>query len=156
MKTFNLKFLAADKFLYDGPCKGIVVPISDGEYGILPGHLAMLSTIVPGKIKALIDDEDIISFINKKGIKGFDIDSIKDEAGEKIIVVVEQGIVEVKGDNVIIAVDSAEFIPEIDLNRALRAEQKAKEKLLNKQSKVEYKLTQAAIARALNRIKAKH
>ena len=156
MKTFNLKILAADRDLYEGPCSSLIIPVYDGEYGILPGHAAMISTIVPGVVKAQIDDKNLINFFSKRNIKNIDINDIKDKSKEKVLVVVEQGIVSVNEDNVTIAVDSAEFIPEIDINRAKRAQAIAKEELLKQQSKVEYKLTQAAIARALNRIKAKN
>lgn len=155
MKTFNLKILASNRDFYEGPCSSITVPIFDGEYGILPGHSSMISTIVPGTIKARIEDEDLLAFFNKKNIKNIDLESIKDESGEKIVIVVEQGIVTVKDDNITIAVDSAEFIPEIDINRALRAEVIAEEELRKKQSNVEHKLVMAAFSRALNRIKAK-
>ena len=155
MKTFNLKILASNRDLYEGPCSGLTVPIYDGEYGVLPGHSSMLSTIVPGKVKAQIEDEDLIAFFNERNIKNIDLDSIKDDAGEKIVIVVEQGIITVKDNNVTIAVDSAEFIPEIDINRALKAQALAKEELLKKKSIVEYKLAMSAISRALNRIKSK-
>lgn len=156
MSTFNLRFLAADKDIYEGPCKSLVVPIYDGLYGVQPGHAAMVSTIVPGEIKAEIDDEDLKKFFYKKGIKNIDIENIKDETKEKVVVVVEQGVITVNNDDVIIAVDSAEFVNEIDLVRAQKAFDLANEELLIKQSKIENQLTQAALARALNRVKAKN
>lgn len=156
MSTFNLRFLAADKDIYEGPCKSLVVPVYDGSYGILPGHAAMISTIVPGEIKAEIEDRYIEDFLRKKGVKDINIDSLKDESKEKIVVVVEQGVITVNNNDVIIAVDSAEFVNEIDLIRAQKAADLANEKLLIKQSKIENQLTQAALARALNRVKAKN
>ncbi len=155
MKTFNLKILASDRYIYEGPCKSVVVPIYDGEYGILPGHSPMISIIVPGEVKAKISDDDFLLFVKKNNNKYNDLNSLKDQSGQNFLLVVEEGIVSVNNNDVTIAVDSAEFIPEIDINRALRDERLAKEELLQKQSQVEYKLTQASIARALNRIKAK-
>lgn len=155
MKSFNLKILASDRYVYEGPCESVVVPIFDGEYGVMPNHSPMISTIVPGEVKAKIKDNDFLSFVNKHYKKSVNIDKLKDKSGQNFLIVVEEGIITVNNNDVTIAVDSAEFVPEIDINRALRDERLAKEELLKKQSQVEYKLTQASIARALNRIKAK-
>ena len=56
----------------------------------------------------------------------------------------------------LVLVDSAERPEEIDTNRAKRAEAKAREALLQKQSIQEYKFTQATLARAINRLRVSH
>lgn len=107
MKTFNLKILAADKYIYDGPCKSLQVPIFDGLYGILPGHSAMLSSIKPGKIFADIDDKDFLEFI-KNNNKNYDISNSKNVEG-KFAFICKEGIISVNSDKVVIALSQADF-----------------------------------------------
>ena len=50
MNTFNVKILASDGAEYQGPCVSLIVPTSDGQYGIMALHSNMISAIVPGKL----------------------------------------------------------------------------------------------------------
>ena len=56
---------------------------------------------------------------------------------------------------VLILVDSCERPEEIDVNRAKKAEAKAKEELLQKKSIQEYQSAKLHLARAINRLKVK-
>ncbi len=103
MSTFNLKILAADNHVYEGPCSYVKVPLTDGQYGILPGHSAMLSAIVPGVVVAKIDENSFLDFANKNNV---DITSIKND-NDKYSFLVSQGIISVNKNDVVIAVSSA-------------------------------------------------
>ena len=58
-------------------------------------------------------------------------------------------------ERVIVLAATLERPEDIDRNRALAAKQRAEERLRQKQSQYEYYQTQAALARALARLKAK-
>ena len=58
-------------------------------------------------------------------------------------------------DGVLVLVDAAERPEEIDKNRAERAAAAAKEALLQKRSIREYRLAEANLARAINRLRVK-
>ena len=131
MTEFSLRILAAERSFYDGKCVSLVVPITDGSYGIQANHRNMVAAIVPGIIEYSLPD------------------------GERVEAVVSQGILVVADNVVKVLVDSIETQDEIDLNRAKAAAEEAKEALLQKKSVQEYKSAQMRIAREMNRLKLK-
>ena len=50
MNTFSLVVLAAEKPFYNGQCESLVIPTTDGQYGIQAKHCDMIAAIVPGMI----------------------------------------------------------------------------------------------------------
>ena len=131
MTEFSLRILAAERSFYDGKCVSLVVPITDGSYGIQANHRNMVAAIVPGIIEYSLPD------------------------GERVEAVVSQGILVVADNVVKVLVDSIETQDEIDINRAKAAAEEAKEALLQKKSVQEYKSAQMRIAREMNRLKLK-
>ena len=76
-------------------------------------------------------------------------------AGETLYAAVSAGLVKVEDGEVLVLVDAAERPEEIDKNRAERAAAAAKEALLQKRSIREYRLAEANLARAINRLRVK-
>ena len=68
--------------------------------------------------------------------------------GEEYRAAVSEGLVKVEGGDVLVLVDSAERPEEIDANRA-------REEMIQKRSIQEYRMAQANLARALNRLRVK-
>ena len=68
---------------------------------------------------------------------------------------VSDGFLELARNHIIMLVDSAEWPEEIDVNRAESAKERANERLHHRLSAHEYATTQAALARALARLKLK-
>ena len=88
----------------------VVLPTETGEVGILPGHIPLLTRIVPGELQ--VANEGHIEFI-----------------------AVDKGFAEVMGDKVSVLAEDAVNVHEIDLQsvedarkRALEALQEAHEK----------------------------
>ena len=73
--------------------------------------------------------------------------------GKWLEAVLSEGFMEITNKKTIILVDSAEWPDEIDANRAKAAKERAEEKLHRQLSQAEYIRSQAALARALARLK---
>lgn len=129
MDTFGLKIIAIDRIFYEGRCRKLILPAPDGEMGILPNHENMVIAVNIGDIR------------------------IELEENQWTDVAVGAGFAEVVNNRVTILVDTAERPEEIDIRRAKDAKDRAEEQLRQKQSIKEYYRTQAALARAMNRLK---
>ena len=132
MSQFQVFILAADNVLYEGTCESLIVPTSQGQYGILANHSNMISAVIPGLLTYRVPD------------------------GEEQFAAVSAGIVKVENNEVLVLVDTAERPEDIDANRAKRAADEAKEAILQKRSIQEYHSAQANLARAINRLKVKN
>ena len=132
METFRVHILAADKTFYEGPCVSITVPTTDGERGILAHHSSMIAAIKPGTLRYQVPGE------------------------EPVLAAISPGMVKVENNDVLVLVDSAERPEEIDVVRAQREIDEAREILLQKRSRQEHRIAEATMARALNRIRVKN
>ncbi len=99
---------------------------SEGEFGVLPGHVPFITTL---KIGMLI--------IKKDGQTGY--------------IFVSSGYAEVTFDKVVVLADSAEKAEDIDVDRAVSARQRAEERL-KQAEKIDFGRATAAIERATIRI----
>ena len=80
----------------------VTLPGSEGELGILPDHIPLLTTL----------DTGIVSYSN---------------GSQKQILVVHWGYAQVEGERVTILAELAESVSEIDMDRAKLAESKARD-----------------------------
>lgn len=131
MNQFMIRILASDRVFYEGPCESLIVPTMNGQYGILAGHSNMVSAIIPGKLTYRVP------------------------GGTNQEVAVSSGMVKVEKEEVLLLVDTAERPEEIDINRAIRDAEEAKEQMLQKRSFQEYRMAQTNLAKAINRLKLK-
>lgn len=131
-KPFQVHILAADRAFYEGECESLVLPTLQGQYGILAGHSNMIAAVVPGILQYKMPGQPAQT------------------------AAVSAGLVKAEGGEVLVLVDTAERPEDIDENRAKRAADEAKEKLLQKRSIQEYRSAQASLARATSRLRAKH
>ena len=131
MKKFRLRFLCADETEYDDECVSVYVPLTDGYAGIFADHANMRAILSGGELRI--------------------------DTGDRIIeYAVTEGMIRVTGDEVLILAFNAERPEEIDEKRAEEAAQRARFRLKQKRSELEYRMDQAALSRALNRLKVKH
>lgn len=126
--TFLLEVLTPDRSFFSGEVEVLIIETIDGQMGVLKNHIPMVVAVSIGPIKIKKD-------------------------GEWLEAVLSEGFMEVKQDKTIILCDSAEWPNEIDANRAKAAEERARERLQNQLSTVEYMRSQAALQRALSRLK---
>ena len=129
MSTFTLSVLAADRPFYIGACSSLVLPTTQGQYGVLAYHSNTIKAVVPGQLEFTLPD------------------------GQIRRAAVSEGMVKIENNDVLILVDSAERPEDIDIARARKAADEAREQMLQKRSIMEYRNAQASLARALNRIR---
>lgn len=109
----------------------MIAPTNEGQYGILAKHRNVITATVPGVLKYKLPNQEFKT------------------------AAVSSGLVKIENGEVLILVDSCERPEEIDVNRAKKAEAKAKEELLQKKSIQEYQNAKLHLARAINRLKVK-
>lgn len=129
--VFYLEMVSPENTFFSGNAKQIVLPGIDGSYGVLANHEPMVTAISAGTVRFLTEDDRWLE------------------------AVISDGAVEIMPERVILLAATIESPEEIDVNRALRAKQRAEERLRQKQSQMEYYQTQAALSRALARLKLK-
>lgn len=129
--VFYLEMVSPEDVFYSGNALQIILPGLDGSYGVLPGHEPMVTAITAGEVR------------------------FQDAEGQWRPAVVSDGCVEVMPERVILLAATIERPEEIDINRAKAAKERAEERLRQKQSQQEYSQTQAALGRALARLRSK-
>ena len=128
MANFNLKIYATDKVVFEGECESLVLPAPDGEYAILPNHEDVLVALTMGETRFTT-------------------------GGEKSIFFTGLGFCYFNNNSAVVFVDTAERPEEIDERRAREAKERAEERLRQQQSKHDFYTSQAALSRAMSRMK---
>jgi F-type H+-transporting ATPase subunit epsilon len=98
---------------------------SEGEFGVLPGHVPFVTTLKIGILTCKKGNESKYFFVN-------------------------WGYAEVGHDKVMILADSAERSEEIDLDRAIAARKRAEERLKHAEN-VDFARAESALERAVTR-----
>jgi F-type H+-transporting ATPase subunit epsilon len=130
MKSFPVRVIASNKIFYEGDCTYLVIPESTGQKAFMADHETVAVAIVMGKLKITKPD------------------------GEVIEALVGNGFAHVRHGAVTVLVDTAERPEDIDIIRAEEAKHRAEERLRQKMSSQEYHHSAAALARAMERLKA--
>ncbi len=99
---------------------------SEGEFGVLPGHVPFITTLKPGML-------------------------IIRNSGKTEYVFVSSGYAEVTFNKVVVLADSAERAEDIDIDRALAARKRAEDRL-RQAEKIDFGRATAAIERATIRV----
>jgi F-type H+-transporting ATPase subunit epsilon len=103
--TIRCEIVSQDRQVFSGDAEMVIVPGMDGEMGILPHHVPLLSTLKYGVVRVRFQ-------------------------GKEDIFTVAGGIVEVQPDCVTVMADTAENVAEIDVARADAARKRAVEQML--------------------------
>ena len=127
---FHLDILAASVPFYRGDCVSLVLPTTDGEYGILANHSNAVGAVTAGELR------------------------FETAEGEQRRAAVAPGLFKVENGRVLLLVDAAERPEDIDKNRAEAARIRAEERLQHKQSMHEYYQSKIALNRAMQRLQA--
>ncbi|OGR25030.1 MAG: ATP synthase F1 subunit epsilon [Desulfobacterales bacterium RIFOXYA12_FULL_46_15] len=109
----------------------VVAPGSEGEFGALKGHTTFLTSLKLGTLR------------------------YKDSAGKERYVFINGGFAEVLPTKVTILAESAERRKDIDVERAVKAKERAEKRLASRSPETDLVRAEAALRRALHRIKIK-
>ena len=128
--TLKLEIVTPEAKIYSEDVEMVTLPGIDGEMGIYPLHMPLMTQLVAGEI------------IVRKG-------------GENIFLAVGDGFVQVTGQRVAVLTDMAVRAENIDEAAAEQALQRAEARLAQKLSDEEAATIQASIAHATVQIKVK-
>lgn len=130
MGKLYLEVITPEKVVVSQEADIVVAPGTLGEFGVLPEHVAFLSGIVPGELRFTLD-------------------------GKKELLAVTSGFSEVFKNRVSVLVEAAEMSHEIDVERARRAMERAKERLEKDRGTedIDFLRAESALRRAIVRIK---
>jgi F-type H+-transporting ATPase subunit epsilon len=126
--TMHVEVVTAERELYNGEADMLIAPGSEGELGILPRHAALLTMLKVGQMLIRLGDAEEPLFVSG-------------------------GFLEVSNNSVIVLAETAERAEEIDEARAQEARRRAQERLQQAQSNVERVELEAALERAIARLR---
>ena len=123
-----LEIVTPERMSFNGGVEEVTIPGTEGEFGVLRGHEAFLTSVDIGEL----------SFIKE---------------GKKTYYAINTGYAEVTAHRVTVLIETAERSDSIDKDRATRAKENA-ETRLSKLSKddFEFEKNRLALERAINRI----
>ena len=130
MADFHLQIATADGLLYDGPAERVIVRTTEGDVGLLKGHIDYVAALKDVSELRLTAD------------------------GKTRIAAVSGGFVSVTKEITHIFATTLEWADEIDKNRAEHAKEIAEKRLQEKkQEDLDHKLAELKLKRAINRIR---
>ena len=141
MATVQVDVVSAERSLYSGVAKFVVLPGESGELGIMPGHTPLISRIRPGLVRIVLED------------------------GTEESIFVAGGLLEVQPRHITVLSDTAIRGGELDAEKAEAARQAAQEALANAKDKavidamqavLDMLVAQASAARRIREITNKH
>lgn len=127
MEQFKLQIITPDRVFYEGNAKMVEFNTTEGEIGVLPGHIPMTVILKPG-ILTITEAEEV-----------------KEAA-------LHAGFVEILPETVTILAEIVEWPSEIDEERALAAKERAEERIHEHSPQTDMLRAQTALQRAIARI----
>ena len=128
-KTFDLVVVSPEDLVYQGKVQHIMVKGSEGDLGIYPGHLQLLSQIAPGPVRFVTEDN------------------------EEELLYVSGGILEVQPHQVSILADVIERPQDVNETAAIEAKEKAEAMLASKSKDVDERQVNHDLSEAVARLR---
>lgn len=129
VKTLRLEVVSAEDQLFSGDVQSVQVTGSEGEMGVLPGHISLLTALKPGMVRVVT------------------------EAGEEELFYVAGGVMEVQPEVVTVLADTAVRGGDLDEQAAEKAMQEAREALTHSVPDMSYAEAAAELARAVAQLR---
>jgi F-type H+-transporting ATPase subunit epsilon len=128
MKTFRVSIVTPDGPVYDSDVEMVSTKATSGDLGISPGHMPLVAPL--------------------------EITSVRLKKGDKTdYVAISGGFLEVRPDQVTILAQSAEIASEIDVERAVRAKERAEQRMNDqKLEHTDLRRAELALQRVINRL----
>ena len=128
-KKLHLKITTHERVVFDSDVDEIYAKGTQGEFGILPGHIPFMSALDIGVTRAVVD-------------------------GKTEVFTVMGGVFQLTGNEALILTQTAERGSEIDVARAKEAKERAEARIEGGSDDSDVKRAEVALARALARLKA--
>jgi F-type H+-transporting ATPase subunit epsilon len=128
--TLRLEIVTPDAVAYSQDVEMVTLPGAEGQLGILPRHVPLMTQIVPGEV-----------IVRKDGSEHF--------------LAVGDGLVEIRGDRVSILTDMAIEADRIDEAKVEEARQRAAARLQEKLTAEEIASVNAVLTRSLAQLRVK-
>jgi len=128
--TLKLEIVTPEATVYSEDVEMVTLPAVEGQIGILPQHVPLMTQMVPGEM-------------------------IVRQSGSDRFLAVGEGLVEVTGDRVAILTDMAIAAENIDEAKAEEARQQAAARLRQKLSAEQVAAVNASLARSLAQLGVK-
>jgi F-type H+-transporting ATPase subunit epsilon len=130
MATLKLEIVTPEATAYSEDVDFVTLPGSEGELGVFPRHVPVLTSIKPGELRVLKD-------------------------GRETFLAVGEGFVEIKADAVSVLTDMALESAQIDTAAAEAAVERAKAAMKEDHSAEEVAAIQASLQKALAQLRVK-
>lgn len=129
-RKLRCEIITPEKIVYSGDVDMVIAPGIEGELGILPLHIPLVTVLKVGELRLKIGDKQEYTAVGG-------------------------GYMEVREDKVIVLADTAESAELIDVERARKAKERAESFLaqLTKERHLEFTKAQGDLERALNRLR---
>lgn len=126
-EDFTLKIITPDRIFYEGTVQMVEFNTTEGEIGVLKGHIPMTVIVKPGVL------------------------TITTDQGEKLAAL-HAGFAEILQEQVTILAEIIEWPREINKERAEEAKERAEERLRSKSPETDIARAETALLRAMARI----
>lgn len=126
-KLFQVEVICPERVFFTGEADMLELRTTEGDIGVLAGHIPLTAVIAPGVMKIMNGGE------------------VKEAA-------LHEGFVEILGDKVIVLAESCEWPDEIDINRASEAKIRAERRLKGAEGEIDEVRAELALRKALLRI----
>ncbi|MDR6120997.1 MULTISPECIES: F0F1 ATP synthase subunit epsilon [Bacillaceae] len=128
MKTIKVNVVTPDGPVYESDVEMVSTKAQSGELGILPGHIPLVAPLAIGVVRLKKD-------------------------GKTELVAVSGGFLEVRPDQVTILAQTAEKASDIDVERAIRAKERAEQRMHDQHAEhIDFRRAELALQRAINRL----
>ena len=125
--SFLLRIITPDRVFYENQVEMVEFSTTEGDIGVLPGHIPLTVILKPG----ILD--------------------ITEAEGDKVAAL-HAGFAEILPDHVTILAETIEWPEEIDHERAVAAKERAEERLRSKTPETDIARAETALQRAVARI----
>ena len=130
MATLRLEIVTPEATTYSEDVEMVVLPGSEGELGVYPKHVPLLTTVKPGELRIFKD-------------------------GRTTSLAIGEGFVEITGEAVSVLTDMALESEKIDISAAEAAVERAKAAMKEDQTPEQVAAIQASLQKALAQLHVK-
>ena len=130
MATLKLEIVTPERKIYSEDVDMVTLPGSEGELGVYPKHVPLLTTLKPGELRVM-------------------------QNGRETAMAIGEGFVEIKTDSVSVLTDMALEAEKIDISAAEAAVERATAAMKEDQTPEQVAAIQASLQKALAQLHVK-